>query len=590
MGVRHVVDALRTVPGLQVAKISSNKWMVASRGFGEQFSNKLLVLINGRPAYTTLFSGVLWDAEDIPIIDVKQIEVIRGPGAALWGSNAVNGVINVITKSTRETLGNQIIASTGFTDHRENQTVIEMQHGREAPQWGGAVRASMKLSKDPSNSSLNDTPGFNNEWQAGQASFRYDKTPSSFEALSIEDGLHISDSEQNYKLPKLTFPYVSRKRDSEKSQSANVQATWAQSDVDNNQLTLRSYLSYTDLEYAQFKPQFFNAGVEGQYDFIFPNNWKSIVGGGYSFYADQIENSPHLFYEPKDSTAHFFDTFFQTKIPLAEDLHITLGSKLESNTYDLFALSPNARLAWIPSDFLMLWTSYSRAYRSPSRGTRNQTILTTGTPGGYTGLVPDENFKSEKLDAYEAGVRINPLRGLQLDTSVFYNDYDRLRTFVAGPPIGSIAFPRYIGNGGAAQNRGIELSATYQTSPKLYLTGSFTHHDLNFKLDSGVTDNVFANDVKRWPRNMWNARVSYQISDDITYNLSSYYTGSMPANEVDGYSKIDTNIAWAIVDNAEIIFGVDNLTDSLHQEHAPALFGEAEEVPRIFYATFRSSL
>jgi len=492
MNVRHLADALRTVPGLQVSKISNNKWMVASRGFGEQFSNKLLVLIDGRPAYTTLFSGVVWDQQDVPIQDIKQIEVIRGPGATMWGSNAVNGVINVITKSSEETIGTKVTTTTGFTDGGENQTVIEATHGARLDEES-TMRGTVKLRSDPSYTPVRKTNNFDDDWQGGSANLRYDAKTESNESLTVQGNTYLNSSEQTYTFPSLVAaPFTLRTTGSEKSKGGNLLVNWTKGLSNDESINLKGYVDYFDWSYSESTAKMVNANAEAQYDFLLFDSWETLSSIGYKVSSDNINNGSYLTYTPDSYTAHFLDLLLQTKVPLIEKkLFLTAGSRLETNSYTDLALSPSVKLSYEPSPLVMLWSSWSRAHRIPSRGTYHLTTLLAGTPGGFVAFVPNSDFDSEEVDAYEAGVRINPLRGLQLDTAVFYDRYEKLRTFEPTTAFGNISNPRILRNSGGAETHGIEVSAAYQTTPDLRFNAGYSYHKLSFSSSPGALDTAF---------------------------------------------------------------------------------------------------
>lgn len=589
MGIRHLADALRTVPGLQVAKLSSNKWMVASRGFGEQFSNKLLVLIDGRPVYTTLFSGVVWNQQDIPIQDIKQIEVIRGPGATMWGSNAVNGVINVITKSAEENIGSTMSTTLGFTDNGNAQTILEATHGRHLKD-GGSVRGTVKLRSDPSYGSVSGL-NYDDEWQGRSANFRYDSKPNSNDSFSIQGRTFANDADETYIFPTLVAPFNERVQGIEKSKGGSVQTNWTHSLSQDESVSIKGYVDYFDWSYAESRARMINASAEAQYDFLLFDTWETLSSVSYKIASDHIDNGSYLIYDPDSYTAHFFDALFQTKIPLIEDeLFLTTGSRAESNSYVNLALSPSVKLSYEPDPMVMLWSSWSRAHRIPSRGSYHLTTIVAGTPGGYVALVPNSNFDSEELDAYEVGVRVNPLEGLQLDTTAFYNAYDQLRTFEPIAPFGGIAVPRELNNSGEATIKGIELAATYQTTPDLRLSLGYSYHQLEFSAAPSVNDTAFLTSADKWPQSMWSARVSYNIFDSLTLNTSAYYSSDVSATGIDDYTKVDANLAWHALENTELILGVDNLLDDEHPEYSAPLYGEPSEVPRLVYITLKVSM
>ena len=589
-GVRHWQDALRGVPGLQVSKIASNKWMIASRGFGEQFSNKLLVLVDDRPIYTPLFSGALWDQQDVPIENIKQIEVIRGPGAALWGSNAVNGVINIITKSAHETTGTAINQNLGVSEFGEWTSVTEGQNtialGNE-----GAFQSNLRFSRDGSYEPLSSDAGYDDAWHNASANFRYDSAKTPIDSLTVKGNIFTSAADQSMVFPDMAAPFARKTSTKEDSEGGYLQAIYGKNLDQDDKFTVRSFIDYTHWEYIEVDARFLNAGIETQYDTVLFGDWETVGGVGYKISSDDIRGTELFSYSTESETAHFFDAFFQTKIPLiTNEVFVTLGGRLESNTYETFAASPNAKLAWTPTPFFMSWLSWAQAQRIPSRGTDALTTVVGANGLGYVALLPNDDFKSEKLNSYEAGIRVNPLPGFNLDTALFYNDYTDLRTFLPGPPVGAIAFARYIGNDGEATNRGVEVAASYQTSTRFKLTGSYSYHELDFSTNGVTADAAFLSSADKWPVHMWSAHLMHKLADDWRLNVSGYYSGSMPAIAMQDYTKIDTNIVWSPTDKWELILGIDNLTDGVHQEYSQQIYGVPAQVPRLYYMTFKIAL
>lgn len=591
IGARHVADALRIVPGLQVAKISSNKWMVASRGFGEQFSNKLLVLVDGRPIYTTLFSGVLWFQQDIPIIDIKQIEVIRGPGATLWGSNAVNGVINIITKSADESVGTRVHNTIGLTDKGRKGITIEAQDARKIEELG-FFRATLKGRKEPSYTPVKNDINYQDGWNDESLNFRFDSKQNAEKSLKITGSIFNSNSDQTYKYPALVSPFYTRSQGSEVSKGAYINGDYTKEFGDHSTLTTNSYIDYTDWYYAGYNPKFITGSVGTQYNFFMLENWESIIGSSYKITSDQVEDSDFLITNPSSKTAQFVDAFAQTKIPLiGKELHAVLGTKVESNSYNEFNVSPNAKMAWEPDPLVMTWVSWSKASRIPSRNTFGLTTYSSASASGYTALIPSTKFKSEDVNAYEGGIRFNPYEGVHIDTSVFYNSYKNLRTFLPGPAMAApIATPLYISNSGYAHNKGVEIAGSYQTSPSLQLTASYSRYNLNFKADPGLVDPVYLNSGGKWAKDVIMGGIYYAPSDDIQINMTEYYYGEQPAIKIPAYYKLDGNVSWRLSRGVEAVGGIDNITDNLHPEYSAQLFGEPTEVPRIYYLTLKFDL
>jgi iron complex outermembrane recepter protein len=591
MNVRHIADALRVVPGLQVAKISSNKWMVAARGFGEQFSNKLLVLVDGRPVYTTLFSGVLWNQQDIPIVDIEQIEIIRGSGATLWGANAVNGVINILTKRADDVSSTNISITSGFAEHSDNTTVMEAQTSQTI-QPAGNLRTTAKLRQDASYLSASKSPGYDDSWKAGSANFRYDTARNIDHSFNLSGSISANNSNDVHTYPTLSPPFSLTKNDDEKNVSSNIQGEWTEPLSENTNLRIYGYADYTDWQYTGYNPKFLNSRMEGQLNYKLFKTWDTISGMGYKLTADHIDNSQWLIYEPSSTIVHFFDAFFQTKVPIIEkQVELTLGVREETNSYDRFALSPNAKLAWMPSSYLMFWSSWGRAYRLPSRGTFDLTSRVAGTPNGYVTLFPSDDFKSEEVDTWETGLRANPFRGLSVDIVGFYSDSDNLRTFVPGPATGTqVAIARYIANSGSYENRGVEISTSYQTSPNFKIGFGYSYQDMDFALSDNAQDAVFLTSAGKSPQHTANINAYYSITDNLGWNIYAYYVDALPAINIPSRTAIDSNFSWNVTDHTELVAGIENITDNRHPEYSAQLFGINTEIPRLYYLTLRMSM
>ncbi len=579
MGVTHIADALRTVPGLQVAKLSSSKWMVSARGFGEQFSNKLLVLIDNRPVYSTLYSGVYWDQQDVALDNIKQIEVIRGPGATLWGANAVNGVINIITKNAEETQGNYL-SSTYGTDYRG----IEARSGFKLNDQEH-MRASLKLNNREDTKTLKNTSN-NDEWNSGRVDFRYDNRINSYKSLNLNGELYRGIENIDYNLPSLADGFVKRINTDETYEGLTLDGKWQESLDESSDLLLSSYLNYDKRNFALTTFEILTFSINAQNDVQLSEGNSLIWGGGYTLVEDKIDNSIYLTYTPDERSSNVFNIFAEDTITLSSsnDVYLTLGSKLEHNGYTGFELQPSTKLSWQLDKSDLLWASVSRAVRTPSRGTHNLSLQAVGTPRGYISQIGNSNFESEEVIAYEAGYKTTLSNSLQLDTTVFYNQYENLRAFSPSQAFNNIAIPLNINNNGEATSSGFEISTNYNFSDNLEFWLSYSYINMGFSLNQPIADNTFLNSAERTPQQQFNVRSQYLVTPDLTLNNSFYYVDQAQALGVDDYLKWDANISYEFSQQINFVFAAENLLDPHHQEFSRPLYSNAAEVPRAVFA------
>lgn len=581
MGIMHWAEALRTVPGLHVARLNANKWMVTSRGFSEQFSNKLLVLIDGRVVYSPLFSGVFWDQQDIPLEDIKQIEVIRGPGATIWGANAVNGIINVITKHSKETQGNFVstLASTN------GDRILSGYSGHQTAE-SGYYRAFAKL-RDSGDYPAISARSYDDGWKFGRAGFRYDQALAGKDSLNVQGELFKGAENQYYNLPSLSAPFTVRDEHEETFKGGNISAKWQHSISPDTDLNLHAYLDYNDRDLRVANVHVGIADIEAQVDTHLNERHTLSIGGGYRFITDWIENTPYLIYTPDNRITHVVSAFVQDEIALVpHTLFLTLGSKVEYNSYSDIDFQPSAKLAWHIDKHNMLWAGVSRALRTPSRGTQDLSLQVVGTGAGYMARVGNPRFDPEELIAYEIGFKTTEISGLTADITAFYNQYDKLRTFQLGPSAGinNVGFPFNISNGGSAGNLGFEAAAKYYFTPRHWVSAAYTYFRPDLSLDSNVVDNVFLTDAGRSPKQQLAIRSSYKMLENVTLNNSLYSVGRLHSINIDSYLRYDANIVFNISDNADLTIAALNMFDSRHQEFSAPLYGDAAEVPRTLYA------
>ncbi len=365
-GATSIPEALRMVPGLQVARINASGWAISVRGFNNPLANKLLVLIDGREVYDPLFSGVYWDVQDTPLEDVERIEVIRGPGASLWGANAVNGVINIITKNTSDTQGALVSVAGG----NEDRATVTARYGGsldDDAHWRIYGKYLDRASEEtPSGVDANDAWS---EWRAG---FRMDWDPNSQgDTFTLQGDVYGSDDGDLRSVPLLMPPYAEVEDESVSASGANLNGHWSHEFGDDSRLTVESYIDLTQRRQITLKDERSTFDTEAQYELPAWDWQKLMVGVLYRYSVDALTATPIITFAKGTRGDQLVSGFVQDKITLEPERWIvTLGSKFEHNDYSGFEIQPTARLQWLGGEQQMAWASVSRAVRTPSHCSR----------------------------------------------------------------------------------------------------------------------------------------------------------------------------------------------------------------------------
>ncbi len=550
-GASSLPEALRLAGNLEVAQVDSRQWAVSARGFNNTTANKMLVLIDGRTVYTPLYAGVFWDVQDTLMEDIDRIEVISGPGAALWGANAVNGVINITTKSAKDTQG----------------LYLEGGGGMELRDFGGFRYGGQAATNlyyrvygkyfDRENTVLPNGNDATNDWNMGQGSFRLDWEPAPVNLLTFQGDIY--GGTMNMPGPDGTM------------NGGNVIGRWTHTISDDSDFKLQLYYDRTHREI----PNSFSEGLD-TYDVDFQHRFplgerNSIVWGfGYRLTEDSVGNSASLAFLPPDLERQLFSGFAQDEIALVPDrLNLTLGSKLEHNDYSGYEIEPSARLAWLITPRQTAWAAVSRAVRSPSRIDRD--FFVPGTPP-YV-LAGGTNFDSEKMIAYELGYRIQPVEKLSVSLAGYYNFYDQLRS------VNIFAPGQYIlANDFRGEVWGVELSANYQATRWWRLIGgyNFIHKHL-WPTSSGALPTVQEGDD---PQNQVSLQSIMDLPAHFQFDVTARYVDTLPSPSVPSYITFDVRIAKQFK-NLELSIVGQNLAEDHHPEFGAA--GSRQEIPRGVY-------
>ena len=589
-GATSIPEALRLVPGLQVSRMDGNKWAITARGFDRQFSNKLLVMIDGRTVYTTLFSGVFWDIQDYVIEDIDRIEVVRGPGGTIWGANAVNGVINIITKSATQTQGVYVSQIAGSQD----KSITEARFGGSTSKKDDYRFYVKKAVRDAVD--RYDTNGSNHDGiKQDRAGFRYDVSSIKNNSISIHGDI-FSGVAKNY-FANLNNP----SRNNKDSRGANLVVNWDRKLSKKSNFILNSYLDYDQFSIPVLQRSARTLDVDFQHFYNFSKDNQFTWGVGYRQIADDIEESKAgadipLHYSVSHRNDQWFTAFVQEKIGLVADkLYLTLGSKFEKNDFTGFEYQPNARLAYYPARNQTLWASVSRSVRVPTRGESDVTIKS----GSLAINQGSPTYGVEQLIAYETGYRIKPTSKTLIDATTFYNDYSKLRTFERSDPSNPLSAP-LAANLGYGESYGFELSTKWQATNDLKLEASYDHldvflhvsehsaDDLEGSIMMTISDNL-ENAEGQSPHDQFKLKSFYNITPKIEFDNTLYYVsglnkGISNTNKgIPSYTRLDTRLGYLATKNLDLSIGIQNLLDQRHTEFKKALYNNQTTLGRTFY-------
>ncbi len=579
-GVTSVPEALRMVPGMHVAQIDGNKWAITSRGFNDQFANKLLVLIDGRSVYTPLFSGVFWDIQDVMLEDVDRIEVVRGPGGTLWGANAVNGVINIITKSAAETQGSLVSVGSGsieryFTQARIGGTLGENTHYR--------VYAKYFTRED-----LADEPGgaANDDWSMTRGGFRMDWDAQTGDSLTFQ-GDYYGGEENEVLLGGFSG--------GEKVSGGNLLTRWDHEFEDGSAAHLQVYYDNVQRKVENIiRADRDTVDIELQHRFSPRADHTVVVGAGYRVTIDDL-SSGGVSFSPESRTDHLVSGFIQDEVAVIEDwLTLTVGSKFEHNDYSGWEFQPSGRALLTPHDRHSLWAAISRAVRTPSRADNDVAFITPSTvsPGTFDVFSGNRSLRSDDLLAYELGYRGQLLDSFSLDLAAYYNDYDDLRStdvtspvpVVCPPPLPAVPICNTLlfGNNLDAAAWGFEADGTWTATSFWQISGGYTYRRIQVDRSSS-TDVTAAGLEGDTPRHQFHLLSRLNLPHDLEFDTSLYFVDALNSQPVRDYTRVDLRLGWQPTQNLELSLVGQNLLESRHEEFESGLFSMRSRIPRSVY-------
>ncbi|MDM8546586.1 TonB-dependent receptor plug domain-containing protein [Candidatus Venteria ishoeyi] len=566
-GATSVPEALRLAPGINVGRIDASRWAVSIRGNVDRFANKLLVMLDGRTLYTPLFAGVMWETQDLLLEEIERIEVIRGPGSAVWGANAVNGVINIITRHAGDSQGTMLAATAGT----EERGILALRHGMAFSE-DNFLRLSAKLHRVDESLNLQEASADDGAHSL-RLSSRWD-TLIHGDQVSLNANYYRGSSQSREAFNLLAPPWKTLGLVKESYDGAAVSGSWQHVGIDGATMKLTGFLDYTHANLPYIEDRRLTVDLEFQRHEARSGRHEWIWGGGYRNVADKVS-----VFTPTERTVKLYSIFFQDEIELqAERWKLILGGRLEHNDYTGFEFQPNARLLWHPKAGHGVWLSVSHATRTPSRA-ENDMWLRQATIPAQSAENPfplpmeiialgNQDLQSEVMDAFELGYRGQWSQHLSVEWVTFFHQYDQHVDFLwDGSTVNVLAdrlqLPWFAQNiTGKQQGKGMELSFDWRPVNNWRISSAYSYIDT--ELEHAL--------------HHWSLRVSHKPTPhtelDAWLKHVSTYKGVLPTP---AYTTLDLRLAWRPWHNLELSLVGQNLLDKQHPEKE-SLFSQAEAI------------
>lgn len=548
-GATNLPDALRIAPNLQVVQASANGYVVNARGLNSTAANKMLVLIDGRSVYTSLFSGVFWDVQDVVLEDIDRIEVISGPGGTLWGTNAVNGVINIITRQAGETQGGLVSAGAGNrgseTAFRYGGKFAEDGQYRVYGKYGERRHTETASGAAVDDSSHKSQIGFRSDWRRSGDSFTLQGNAYRGAEDQPKPGTIVTGAP--FALGMIEFSGI------------NLLSHWERPLAAGGNLSVQAYFDRTERTVPPtFSEKLDVVDLQLQHSLAPKGRHAVVWGAQYRYGMDRVGNSQYIAFLPGDLNQRWSSLFAQDEISLRDDLRLTAGARVEHNDYTGTEFLPNLRLSWKIAPDHLLWSAVSRTVRAPSR-LDHDTFVPGNPPFLLTGG-PD--VKSEIARVLEIGYRGQPTAQSSWSVTAFHARYDDLRTQEIAPSRTSLFFA----NGMEGSTTGIETWATWQVASNWRLSGGFTALRERLRLKPGSNDVNAVHSAGNDPANTWQLRSSHDLSDRSEFDLTVRHVSALANPVVPSYTAVDMRVGWKPRPDIEISVTGQNLFGGGHGE------------------------
>ena len=575
-GALNIPDLLRMVPGLDVAQIDAGKWAISARGFNGQYSNKLLVLIDGRTVYSPIFAGVFWDSQDVPLDSIERIEVIRGPGAAVWGANAVNGVINIITISAKDAQGGYISASSG-----------NASTGPETVRYGGKARNLGAYRVSAEGFHLNALPNLDgldghDNWRLVHGGFRIDTDISAKDSLTTEGEVYLGNAGEMSFIPISLLPPVNATAVLRDRYSGwNSLSRWKRKISPGSETSLQVYFDRTTRGDSTYSIGLNTFDIDFQHHIVLGARQDIVWGLGYRVSSDEIDPTLRISATPKIRATRLFSSFAQDEIAVLPDrVRLSLGARIEDNDYTGFDLQPSARLVWTPDSKNSFWGAVSHADRTPARSDTNFRVNFEALPGPgnmpiLVSLFGNPNQKNEQLTAFETGYRTALTSHFSIDSTVFYNRYRDLVSVEPGamrveanPGPVHLLIPESFGNSLLGETHGVESFASWKVARFWTLDPGYTFFSIHLHEFAGSQDESIPGTQGGTPDHQAQLRSSVILPWNLQWNASAYFVNRLPSHSIPAYTRFDTGLNWRVGENVSLSVVGQNLLKDLHSEYS----------------------
>ncbi len=570
-GVTSVAEALRLAPAVQVAQIDTDEWAVGIRGFNDRYSDKLLVLVDGRSAYVSLFSGVYWNSLDYLLNDIERIEVIRGSGGAIWGANAVNGIVNIITKTAQNSQGGYFELASGNYIKNDSAFRYGGKIGEKKYYSFFAKNRNYKGLYDVSSKAESD-----DYWSMQRVGFKYEQELEQNKFFSLQSELYEGENSESSIFPDHDTIYNHRGN----IYGGNLINKYSHLISKISKIDAQLYFDYDKREVAYLDRSNINIDFNIQHKYDYNKNNELLYGAEFRSVKDNLKENElnqtrYIIFDRPKLSYNIFSTFFQNKTSFHNDkLFLTIGSKFEYNDFSHKNIQPTLRLSFLPNDNHHIWSAISRSVRTPTRWEDGMTRIYNQYGNTLNG---SQKFDNESTISYELGYKVKPSKKLSYDFTAFYNDYRKLRGLILDD---SNNFN--LDNSAYGESYGFELSSNYEPTKKLRFTLNYAFIKMALHANNENDHSQFAEN--RVPQNLLNFRFYYNFNSKLQWYGNLYYSDNLTDKDfevdVDAYMRLDSKISYFFADNYKISLIGQNLTDSRHREWGSALYSIEREIGR----------
>jgi iron complex outermembrane recepter protein len=576
-GARALADLLLLAPGVHVARTTASQWAIGIRGFTSTLARDQLALMDGRSLYSPLFAGTYWDVQDTVLKDIDRIEIVRGPGGTLWGANAMNGIVNIITKTAKETQGGMVVLGggteqRGFGRVRYGGPLGARGHFRV---YGGYFERDAAFHSDGNNL---------DGWRMGQGGGRADWDLREGETLTVQGDLYLGRAGRRATITSYEAPFSTAVKGKTKLGGGNVLGRWIRSGAGDSQLQVQAYYDRTDRTDLTFAEDRDTGDLDVQYRFRPWGRHRVVVGGDYRLSSGRTSGVPTVAFVPASRTDNLAAFFVEDAFEAVPDrLRFTFGSKLIWNDHSGVDLQPSARVSWTPHAKHSLWSAVTRAIRTPSRVERDLVAVysLSATAPLFGQLRGSPSFDNESEIAYEAGYRVQISERMLVDVAAFHNRYRNLLSLERGAPFAEgsrTIVPFVIANGLRAEVSGIEVWSSVRLSSRWGLRPSYSFLNMDVTPKPGSSDTTSAAAEDASPRHRVSLRSSLNLPGGFTLDGWYRWLSRLPSQKVPAFSTLDARVGWRPGER----WGFAVVGQSLLQAHHPE-WGGGIEVQRSVY-------